>query len=54
MYPFQNKIKYFETRIVGLFFLSSSPLPVFPLSVCRPRSLKVIPDTQHHQPRKVT
>lgn len=29
MYPFQNKIKYFEMRIVGLFSLSSSLLPSF-------------------------
>lgn len=34
MCPFQNKIKYFEMRIVGLSFLSSSPLPMFPLCVC--------------------
>lgn len=33
MCPFQNKIKYFEMTIVGLSFLSSSPLPMFPLCV---------------------
>lgn len=33
MCPFQNKIKYFEMRTVGLSFLSSSPLPMFPLHV---------------------
>lgn len=30
MRPFQNRIKYFEMRIVGLCFLSSRPLPVLP------------------------
>lgn len=30
MQPFQNRIKYFEMRIVGLCFLSSRPLPVLP------------------------
>lgn len=28
MCPFQDKIKYFEMRIVGLSFLSSSPVRV--------------------------
>lgn len=30
MRPFQNRIKYFEMRIVGPCFLSSRPLPVLP------------------------
>lgn len=41
MYPFPNKIKYFEMRIVGLSLLSSSLLPCF-LWVYFPRSLRDI------------
>lgn len=37
MYPFQNKIKYFEMRMLGLRLLSCPRVP----SACWPWSLRV-------------